>query len=222
MLYILHGKDKESLKKKSKSLVSGLQKKRPDAEVFTLTSETFGEGKFNELLSSQGLFSTRYIVVLSNVFENSEAREIILKEAKKLKESENIVILIEQSFKKADEKKLFKYAEDVQEFVSKVEKKKEEYKPFGLTDALGKRDKKALWTQFHEALMNNQPAEQVFSVLFWQIKSMIVASKTKSAKEADMKPFVYNKSKSFAKNYSEDELLKLSSSFLLISLLLLR
>jgi len=45
---------------------------------------------------------------------------------------------------------------------------------------------------------------------------MIVARLSKDANESGLKPYVFQKSKSFAQNYSEDEMKKMSSSLVSI------
>ena len=54
--------------------------------------------------------------------------------------------------------------------------------------------------------MEGASAEEVHSIVLWQIKAMIQARESKSALEAGLKPFVYTKSKGFLKNYPADSL----------------
>ena len=46
-------------------------------------------------------------------------------------------------------------------------------------------------------------------MLFWIVKTMMLASSTASPEEAGLKPFVYNKAKRFLKNYKQKELNKI-------------
>jgi len=93
-----------------------------------------------------------------------------------------------------------------------LDKKGGEFNIFGLTDALGARDKKHAWILYQKALSAGLSAEEVFFKLFWQVKSMLIASRTKSVSETDMKPFPYSKAKSFLKNFKSGELEKLSEN----------
>ena len=83
---------------------------------------------------------------------------------------------------------------------------KDEFKIFALTDALGARDKKALWTLYRKAVELGKVPEEIHGILFWQVKSMVLAARSKSAGEAGLNPFVYGKAKRYAENYSGDEL----------------
>ncbi len=85
-----------------------------------------------------------------------------------------------------------------------------EFNIFALTDAVGARDKKRAWVLYREALGAGISAEEVFFKIIWQVKSMLIASRTKNVAETDMKPFPYSKAKSFLKNFKPNELEKLS------------
>lgn len=81
---------------------------------------------------------------------------------------------------------------------------------FTLTDALGSRKKKEAWILYQKALAAGISAEEIFFKLAWQVKSMLLVSRTKEIGETDMKTFPYNKAKSFLKNFKSGELDKLS------------
>lgn len=93
-----------------------------------------------------------------------------------------------------------------------LDKKGREFNIFALTDALGSKNKKEVWILYQKALAAGVSAEEIFFKIFWQVKSMILASKTKDVAETDMKAFPYNKAKSYAKNFSQVELENLSQN----------
>ena len=86
---------------------------------------------------------------------------------------------------------------------------------FALTDAIGARKKRDAWVLYRKALAAGLSPEEVFYKLFWQMKTMLVALKTKSVAETDMKPFPYNKAKGFLKNFKPGELEKFSEDLVL-------
>ena len=94
-------------------------------------------------------------------------------------------------------------------------KARAEFNIWALTDAIGARKKRDAWVLYQKALAAGMVPEEVFYKLFWQTKTMLVASRTKSAEEADMKPFPYNKAKSFLKNFKPGELETLSENLVL-------
>lgn len=109
-------------------------------------------------------------------------------------------------------------------FGEKVEVKKEEeseligpkaraeFNIFALTDAIGSRNKREAWVLYHKALASGMVPEEVFYKVQWQVKTMLLAGKTKSAEEADMKSFPYSKAKGFLKNFKPGELEKISEN----------
>lgn len=86
---------------------------------------------------------------------------------------------------------------------------------FALTDAIGARRKRDAWVLYQKALASGMVPEEVFYKLVWQVKTMLIASRTKTAEEADMKSFPYSKAKGFLKNFETSELVNLSESLVL-------
>jgi len=184
-------------------MIDSMLLKKPDAEIFSLNTENFSENKLEELIESQSLFTKKYIVKISKAAEKTEFFELMMENLKEMKESENIFIWVEEKVKVADLKKIEKNSEKVQEFKI-AEKKKNEFNGFSMADALGERNSKKLWTLYLEGLKVGRP-EEIHGILWWQVKSMMIASKS-GVGDSGLKPFVFNKSKKFAGNYSEEEL----------------
>ncbi|MBX4181495.1 hypothetical protein KW807_01360 [Candidatus Parcubacteria bacterium] len=90
--------------------------------------------------------------------------------------------------------------------------------PFNIwafTDAIGARKKRDAWVLYHKALASGMAAEEVFYKFVWQVKTMLIASKTHSAEEAEMKSYPYSKAKGFLKNFKATELEKLSEALVI-------
>lgn len=219
MLYFFYGSDKDTAREKANALVEGLRKKKPDAEVFRLTAEDWsdpldprrGETRLEELIGGQGLFHKTYIVEIVSLFENPAAKEGFLKKLSDIAASPNIFVSRESAVDKETLSWVGKHTEKVQVCAQKEEKKKPEFNIFSLSDAFGKRDKKKLWVLLQKAVASGAVPEEIHGILFWQLKSIMLAFQCKSAEEAGVKPFVWSKAKTFAKNWSENELKFLSS-----------
>lgn len=219
MFYFLHGEDKDKARKKARELIDGLTKKRPNASFFKVDSENFSLGKLEEMIGGQGLFENKQIVFFDNILEDKETKGAILEKIKEIAESPNAFVFLEGKTDKATVGKMEKSAEKVQEFNSAknsgtTKELKEKFNVFSLTDVFGKRDKKNLWMLYNEALSQDVAPEEVQGILFWQLKSMIVAGKSENAQESGLNPYVFQKSKSFAKNFGEEEMKKLSSALI--------
>lgn len=212
MLYFFYGSDTDKAREKANALIENLRKKKPDAEVFRLDAERANGVQFDELIHGQGLFNRSYIVYLASLFENEEAKAIFTDKLAEIAQSPNIFISVER---KADKKTLLSVAdaaEKVQLFEKKEDKKKTDFNIFSLTDAFGRRDKKNLWVLLQKAVASGAVPEEIHGILFWQLKSMLLASEARSAGEAGVAPFVFTKSRNFLKNYSVEELKELSSA----------
>jgi len=222
MIYLVHGNDALALREKSHELLRALSAKRPDAEVFRLTLEDWSEGKLNELVESQGLFEHKYIVALDTLLSSNEsskevAKEIaavLLSKLEELERSENVFILIEGEVDAKTLAKIEKHAKKIWKCDEKEIKERKDFNVFALTDALGRRDKKSLWVTYEKAILRGLEPEELHGLLFWQVKNLLIASKSKSAEESGQKPFVWSKSRSFLKNFTEEELKQVSSSLL--------
>ncbi len=211
MLYFFYGTDGAAARAKARELLESLQKEEPDARVFRIDPERWVEVHLEELIGGQGLFEQKLLVFADRLFENEEAEAAIEKNLSEIGKSNNIFIFLEQKVRKPFLLEITEVAEEAEEFASKEAKKKPEFDIFSLTDAFGRRDKKNLWALFQKAVASGAAPEEIHGMLFWQLKSMLLAMHCKNAEEAGVKPFVWSKARTFAKNWSEGELKKLSS-----------
>ncbi len=217
MIYFYYGTDYQKAGKKAKVTVDALLAKKPDAALVKINDEEISEQKILELLGSQGLFENKYIIFLSRSFENKENKEIILKNIKEIGKSENIFIFAEGKMDKVSFGKIEKNAVKVEEFTKpeKILNKKEQLALkgekidfFEFTNALGNRDKKSLWVLYQDALKEQVPSEEVHGMFFWQMKSMALAKKCKTASEAGMSPYPFQKAKESVRNFKDEEIEK--------------
>lgn len=91
-------------------------------------------------------------------------------------------------------------------------KARADFNIFALTDSIGTRNKKDAWVLYQKALASGMSAEEIFWKVVWYVKTLLTASRTKSAEEAGMKAYPYTKAKSSLKNFKEGELEKLSEN----------
>lgn len=206
MLYLIHGSDRDKTLAKKDELLSVLRGKRPDAEVFILDAETFTIPKLESLYSSQGLFEQKHIVVLDTLLPQKNIKEAVLESLLHLAESSSVFLLLDGALDVKTAAQIEKHAAKTFSF---GEKKKAEWGNtinFLIADAFGGKDRKNAWVLFQKAMRAGSSAEEVHGTLFWQVKTILLAKKTKSAEEAGLKPFPYGKAVRFAKNFTEGEL----------------
>lgn len=186
------------------------KKKRPEAEIFRLTSENWSEEKLEELLSSQGLFDQKYTVVLDNVFEKKDIKSFVLDKASEMSESEQLFFIIEPGVDAPTLKKIEKVAKQVQEFELTGERKSE-YNIFAVANGLVEKDRKKLWVSYLDSIKKGSAPEEIHGIFFWQVKNMILASRAKSQGETGLSPFAYTNALRGSRNYKTEELLGMSS-----------
>jgi DNA polymerase III delta subunit len=209
MLYVFHGSNIEKAKDKSSTLIKSLQTKRPDALFVKIDSDNWDDVLIEENLSGQGLFSSKYIILLDRLSENSEAKEKILGFISAMQESPNIFIVLEGKLLAEPKKVYEKYAEKMvicDELDTNTLSKKKDFNVFALGDAFGARDNIKAWTLYRQAIDSGIEPENIVGTLFWQVKSIILAAGAKNTGESGLNPFVYNNCKRFAKNHSLPEL----------------
>jgi len=210
MVFFFYGKTGKQ-RDKAKKLFENLRAKKPDATFLTFDEENISSGILSELFEGQGLFEKKIVCFFNKVLKNKDAEKEILEKIPEFASSQNIFIWYEDELLKEIIKKIEVEAEKTDISDTKEEKKQNaEFDMFSLAEAFGKKDKKALWVLFQKAIKKDS-AEAIHGILFWQLKSITLAKNTKTASEAEMKPFPYTKAKNFAKNFSAEEIKKMSS-----------
>ncbi|MEY2664380.1 MAG: hypothetical protein RIT04_188 [Candidatus Parcubacteria bacterium] len=226
MLYFLYGSDTEKARIKARELIASLQKKKPDAAFFTLNAEMWalaGENAaalISEYAGGQGLFSNKYIVLVDRVCEDKKLREGLVETVSIMADSDNIFIVLEGKLDVATAKKISAVAEKTQEFEAASSQSgtfANAPSGFVLADAFGRRDKKELWILYRELIDSGASPEELHGTLFWQIKSMLLAAKTKNMNESGLSSFVHTKSAAYAKNFTEIELRTILDELITVS-----
>lgn len=214
MLWTFVG-EHNAIEKDMNKLVALLHKKQPDAETLRMNEESFDPSFLDEIISSQGLFSPKYIVIIESIDIKSEKGELFIERLADMKTAEHAFVV---SFSKllADPKKKFqKYSFEYKECSpsqSYGEAKREN--SFEMADRIGERDVIGLWQVYAKKITNDTSPEEIHGMFVWQIKGMLLAMKTKTAGEANMNDFPYTKAKRYAKNFSEKELEELLFSLI--------
>lgn len=210
MIYFLHGTDTHSSRKKMHSILGQLSAKRPNSEIFKITSENWTPEHFDELISSQGLFEQKYIVVLDFLFSQKEVKEHVVDQLEKMQTAEHWFLILDGKVDVATTRSIEKVAFKTQVF-EKAEKKKDSPIIFSITDKLLARDKKRLWITYVDLVSQKIPEEEIHGVIFWAVKNMIIASRVDSQKESGLTPYSYKSALTGTRNYKTEELQKMSS-----------
>lgn len=215
MIYFFGGENSIKSFEKGTALFKNLQDKKPDATFLSFDAESISEDALGELIASQGLFEKKIVALFKNISAKADLKKEILRKVSDFKDSQNIFVWIEKDITPAEEKTLTDAAE--KSAISQSEKQtKQEFNIFALTESFGQRNKIKLWSLFLDALAQGKAAEEIHGTLFWQAKSILLAKSEKTAEDAGLKPFPYTKAKGFAKNFSDEEIKKLTKNLVVI------
>jgi len=204
MIYLFHGNDRALSRNRLKKVLSALQSKRPDATTFALTKDNWDPNQFEELLSGQGLFDKKTITVVDSLLTLPETKDLFLKSFKIAQESENVFLFIEEKVP-APIISSFQRIGGLSEEFSLKEEKSRGINPFTFTDAWARGNKKLAWVLYQNFLKKMTP-EEIHGALFWQAKTMFLASVLPGAKEAKLKPFVFQKNAFLGKKRSKEKI----------------
>lgn len=186
MLHILVG-DTAKAKKKAQTLSKGHEVVR------------FGEGgePFESALgylSARGLFSPKVALLFDRPLESPEGATFIEAHMKEFAAGDALTILVESSLPAALKKKIPKNAS-----LEVFEEKHTDDTPlpsvFSLTDAFVSGDRKKTWVLYRTFIEEGVAPEEIHGALSWQVRALVLASKTNSAAESGLKPFVFTKAK---------------------------
>lgn len=192
MLYIFCG-DRYAAREQCRAFADGCKKKRVDAEYIYFSPDAM-EQSLEVLLSRQGLFENKYIVFCNEVLSDSKCNKCILENTDAYIKSQHMFIMFEPGLSVKDEKYFDKKGGTVKRFQEKP-KQEDSKMLFSFLDVFLRQNKQKTLAEFHKILLKNESAEAVLNILLWQLRMLTLVSKTKSATEAGIKPFVYTKSK---------------------------
>lgn len=209
MYSVYFGTDRQRVRDAATNYIA--QNLSPEGTLTTLDAQTFLPGQVADALGASSLFGGEEWFVLDSPSENEDFFEEVKSSLKELSESPNTFIILEGALLAPAKKAYGKYTEVADEFTAE---KSEQFNTFGMAEALAQKDKRRLWVLLQEARLSGLKEEAIIGMLWWQLKSLRLASVTRSAEEAGMKDFPYNKSKRALSSFKEGEVVMLSRSLL--------
>ena len=175
MLYVFHGTDTKTAVEKAHALVASLRAKRPDASYQKVEADDWGGSIVESHLGGQGLFSSKYIVLLDRVTEDADAKEQLPDLIPAMQESTNIFIVLEGKLnaerKRAVEKSAEKAVVSDLKAVDAADKA-DGFNIFGIAGALASGDAFKAWKMYREAIDSGTAVENILGILFWKAKSI--------------------------------------------------
>jgi DNA polymerase III delta subunit len=134
----------------------------------------------------------------------------MLEHAELLEKSDTQVFVIQPDVDALIKKKLDKLG-TVEEYDLPVVAEVTPPNAFALVDAIQAGDRKRAWILYRQLIESGASAEEVHGTLAWSARGVVLASNTKSADEAGMKPYPYDKARAVARKLRPGEAVAQSS-----------
>jgi DNA polymerase III delta subunit len=209
MYVVFYGDDRGLIRDEASNFIKG--KLNPGQSFNAIEAADFEPGQINDAVGSSSLFGASEWYLLDEPSANAEFLTEVTASLEAMKNSTNNFVIIEGKLLVAPKKKYEKFADKTKEFTAD---KKVKANPFLMAEALSQKDKKKLWVLLQEAKMSGMREEEIIGILWWQLKTLRLASVTRSASEAGLKDFPYNKAKRSLSTFRPGEISKLSQSIL--------
>lgn len=211
MLHVLYGNGAVAVRQRALEVISKLSEEGQRTE--RIDGDRYVSGVCADIAHASSLFGEKTLYIVDTPSTDVVFYEEVVSFLEAFKESQNTFVIIENTLLAPAKKVFAKYADSIEEIATKAA---ERYNAFSMADSLAQKDKKTLWIQLQDAKQAGLSAEEIIGTLWWQLKSLRLAKQTKSASEAGMKDYPYNKARRALINFKEGELETLSRSLLAI------
>ncbi len=205
MLYVFFGTDRTAVRDAAHKITEGV------ATPTLIDESSFAVGVVASSVGALSLFGGTEGFIIDTPSSDDVFAGEVLSNLEEMARSENVFVVIEGPLLAEAKKKYGKHAVTLEEFTAV---KAERFNSFALADALAKKDKRNLWMLLAEARLAGVRSEELVGILWWQLKTMRLAAVTRSAIDAGMKDFPYNKAKRALGLFKEGEVNELSRSLL--------
>ncbi|MEX0930849.1 MAG: hypothetical protein WDZ68_00995 [Candidatus Paceibacterota bacterium] len=209
MLYVFYGNDTVAVRSKAHAFVD--EQAKDEMTLNTIEADNYYLDMIRNAVRSISLFSGNYVYLIDTPKQSAELQSELMEMLGEMSTSPHTFIVVEETLLAPERKKYEKYANQIEE---RKREQKEVFNMFSLADALSRKDKKLLWLVLNDAVRAGLSSEEIISMLWWQLKTLRIASVTASAKEAGMKDFPYNKAKRALGKFKTGEIEALSQSLL--------
>lgn len=210
MLAVFYGSDQIKVRAEAHKYIDNIIK--ADQTVIRIENDNYASGQLVNFANSSVLFGTTPVYLIDTLSTSADSYQELLDNLELLATSPYEFVVIERALKAADKKQFAKHTTEI--YVLEKGESLIKFNIFSMAEALINRDKRQLWVLLQEAKHQNLSAEEIIGTLWWQLKILRLALYTKSADEAGVKDFPYNKAKRALKNFKDGEIETLSFKLL--------
>lgn len=182
-------------------LIQSLRRKKEMSDYIHIDAESEEDPVSH--INSIGLFGQKTIIFLDNVQDKKKIQDNV----KQYIESPNVFFLFETKLSK-------KFLNIVMSLGGIVEQHKEEKKEqsqtfiFNITKPLLEKKPEATFKIFHQLLNKGFTFEEIFGIIAWQLKVLLLTHTTQNAEEAGMSSYPYNKTKMYNKHFDMNAVIR--------------
>lgn len=184
--------DRFAARELSKEFVSVCKKKREQAEYIYISPAVLHHS-LEELLLGQGLFEQKYIVFCDEMLGDSSAQHLV-DNLSSYHGSPHMFVIFEPSLGARDEKKFAGAGAVIKKCKEKATTENMR-SLFAFVDTFLKNEKEKTFVAFYVLLQGGGLASSVLNTLLWQLRMLVLVSRSESAADAGVKPFVFTKAK---------------------------
>ncbi|MEK7531286.1 MAG: hypothetical protein AAB573_05475 [Patescibacteria group bacterium] len=187
MLYVFLGDDVVRAKTEA-------MKRARDAQVVRVGENGEAYANAMSFVGAQGMFAPSVALILDRPLDDDDGVVLIEENGDALVSADTLVIAVVPELSATDKKK-FPKGTTFEEFELPATPESPPPNVFALTDAYMAGDRKASWVTYRSLINAGVEPEMVHGTLAWAVRSMLLAGQTKTAAEAGMKDYTYNKAK---------------------------
>jgi DNA polymerase III delta subunit len=209
MLHVFFGNN--TIAVRNKAYAFAMPYEEDGVKLVRIDADSYQQGMIVDIAGSMSLFGEKSIYLIDTPSVSADFYEEVTGLLSALKDSANTFVVIESSLLAAPKKLFTKHADSIEEITAD---KASSFNVFALADSLSRKDKKTLWLGLCDAKRAGSSSEEIIGTLWWQMKTLRLASLTRSASEAGMKDFPYSKAKRSLSAFKRGEIEALSASLL--------
>lgn len=211
MLQVFFGTDEVGVRQAAHAALGELVAADDTRTTYRLEPDQYEVGQLASASATVSLFASEAIYLIDMPSLAEPFAEELLAVTAALQSSAHHFIVIEKSVLAAQKKVFAAAGATLHELKRPAQAA---FNPFSLAEAVAQKDKRALWLLLQEAKENNSPVEEIIGILWWQIKTLYLASLTATATEAGVKDYPYNKAKRALAQFKPGEVETLALSLL--------
>ncbi len=210
MLRIFFGTDTIGVREQGFTFVH--EQEASGVRVTKIDSDTYAPGIIADSLGANSLFGERELYLIDTPSVNAELQAEVEANLAELGESGNQFVILEGALLAPVKKKYATHGELTEIIADKTER----FNPFGMAEALARKDKKSLWLLLQEARRAGLAPEEIIGTLWWQLKSLRLAATTNVVAETGLKDYPYQKAKAALSKFKPGEVNQLASTLLAV------